>query len=341
MVDEAFVVEFVKQVKPIIEEIEPSFFEITVAMAFVYFASKQVDIAVIEVGLGGRLDSTNIINPELSIITNIGWDHMNMLGNSLEQIAFEKAGIIKKDSPVLIGEQQPESSPVFEKQAAESSARLFFAEAFFKPKAYQWKEDRLTVSLIDLSRQKELEISTGLTGIYQLKNLVTVLAAVELLDNKFNLSAAVAEGLKNVIPLTGLKGRWELLRKEPMVVLDVAHNKDGIGQMLQQLTHISYDHLHLVFGMVRDKDIDQVLRVLPVNAQYYFSQAAIQRALPAAELKTAAAEFDLRGETFDDVNLALQAALRSAGKKDLVIVCGSIFLVAEVDRSIAELLQPV
>jgi dihydrofolate synthase / folylpolyglutamate synthase len=341
MVDESFVVEFVEKVKPAIEEIQPSFFEITVAMAFDYFARQHAAVAIIEVGLGGRLDSTNIITPELSIITNIGWDHMNMLGNSLEAIAFEKAGIIKKNIPVLIGEQQLETRPVFEKQAQEKKAEIFFAERFFEPKACSWNENQLTVSLNAVEKGKELKISTELTGIYQVKNLVTVLAAVELLDKKFSLSASVQEALKNVAGLTGLKGRWELIRKEPAVVLEVAHNKDGIGQMLKHLEHLDFDQLHLVFGMVRDKDISQVLQALPADAHYYFSQAAIQRALPARELKDKAAEYNLRGESFDDVNVALKAALARAGKRDLIIICGSMFLVAEVDRSIAELLQPV
>jgi dihydrofolate synthase/folylpolyglutamate synthase len=334
MAEEDFVVDFTQRIQPLIEEIEPSFFEITVVMAFEYFVQQSVDIAVIEVGLGGRLDSTNIITPVLSVITNIGWDHTNMLGNSLEEIAGEKAGIIKQNIPVVIGEAKKETISVFEKKAQQMNAPVLFAEEKYKTISHEWKNGHLFLKVVDSSENKIDSFELDLPGIYQQKNLCTVLTALDVLKkNSFSISdEQIANGLKKTKALTGLKGRWEVIHQHPTVVLEVAHNKDGMEQMLQHLQNISYKKLHLIIGMVKDKDITQVLELLPKDGSYYFTQAYIPRALNAIELQQKATAFSLKGNVYEDVNTALQQALQKADADDLIIVCGSIFLVAEVDR---------
>lgn len=332
MCDKDFVVAFVEKIKPAIEEIQPSFFEITVAMAFDYFAKQKVDIAIIEVGLGGRLDSTNIITPELSVITNIGWDHMNMLGNTLPEIAFEKAGIIKEKTPLVIGEKKSETSDVFKNIAHKKNAPIYFAEDNFLVDDYRISDQSIAISVINLKSNQASQYELDLGGIYQTKNILTVLQSIELLKN-WNISEhQIHSALKNVKLLTGLHGRWEVIHKQPNVVLEVAHNKDGIQQMLQHLDKISFEKLHMIIGMVKDKDVDSVLQLLPVHAQYYFTQAHIPRALDAPLLREKAFQFQLQGNAFGDVNLALQNALNNAATNDLIIVCGSIFLVAEVNK---------
>ena len=337
MADQDFVVQFVQKTRPLIEKIHPSFFEITVAMAFEYFAMKQVDVAIVEVGLGGRLDSTNIIKPILSIITNIGWDHMNMLGNSLQAIATEKAGIIKEDTPVVIGEKQAETILVFEEQAKAKQAALFFASDEMEAKDFNWKNGLVEIEVLSKKTGTSKVWETDLQGIYQGKNICTVLKAcsiinqVSLLDRKLE-NDSIAKALKNVRSTTGLHGRWEVIHQNPKVVLEVAHNPDGISQMLLHLKQISFDQLHIIIGMVKDKDINKVLELLPREAQYYFTQAAIPRALDADDLKKQAAGYGLKGVSYKEVNMALENAIEKAGKNDLVLVCGSIFLVAEVKR---------
>ena len=335
MADENFVVDFVEKIKPLIEEIEPSFFEITVAMAFEYFAQQKIDIAVVEVGLGGRLDSTNIITPVLSIITNIGYDHMNMLGNTLEEIAFEKAGIIKETTPVVIGESLPETKPVFDKTASARNAAIYYAQDLYFEKKYTAGEHFLDITY-EGDDQTEINIKTDLPGIYQVKNVKTVLTALYVLKQVgWNIpGTAVKEALGTVKKRTGLYGRWEIIHNNPTIVLEVAHNPDGIQQMLLHLQNTSYEGLHLIIGMVKDKDISTVLELLPRNAHYYFTQAHIPRALPAEELQQKAALFSLKGAAYEDVNTALQKALEAAAKNDLLIVCGSIFLVAEVNKNL-------
>jgi dihydrofolate synthase / folylpolyglutamate synthase len=333
--DEDYVVSFVEKIKPVIEDIQPSFFEITVAMAFDYFAQKKVEMAIVEVGLGGRLDSTNIITPELSVITNIGWDHMNMLGNSLEEIAAEKAGIIKEGVPVVIGERKKETDPVFLEQSIKKNSPIAFAEDQSNLISQEWKNNHtiITVKKEGLGvRSFELD----LPGVYQQKNLLTVLNALDVLqkDGYQIPDAAIHEGLKNVRQLTGLMGRWEILRERPMVILEVAHNKDGMEQMLRHLKLLSFDKLHMVIGIVKDKDAAQVLSLLPRDARYYFTQAQIPRALPAEELQEKAANFSLTGKVYRDVNEAIHEALHNVSMYDLIIVCGSIFLVAEVNKDL-------
>lgn len=330
---EAFIIDFVEKMKPAIAEIQPSFFEITVAMAFSYFSEAQVDVAVIETGLGGRLDSTNIIMPELSIITNIGWDHMNLLGNTLEAIAGEKAGIIKQHVPVVIGEVIDETKPVFEKAAAQKNAPIYYAQQAFSVLEYQQTFTTLTVKLLNNKNGEINAYQLDLPGIYQLNNLITILTAVNQLKQQgWQLSdQSIIKGLANAKSLTGLHGRWELLHQYPTVIADVAHNEAGIKQLLHQIKLCKYRQLHIVFGMVKDKDSQLVLSLLPTNAQYYFTQANIPRALNATELTETAKDFRLIGNSYADVNAALKAAMQMALNDDLIVVCGSVFLIAEIE----------
>ncbi|MEI6949379.1 folylpolyglutamate synthase/dihydrofolate synthase family protein [Paraflavisolibacter sp. H34] len=334
LMEEAAVVDFVERTRELTETIEPSFFELTVAMAFDYFARQQVDVAVIEVGLGGRLDSTNIISPELSVITNIGLDHVALLGNTLAEIAAEKGGIIKEHTPVVIGEKHPETAPVFTRIALEKAAPLFFAEDSYSVTAYELTAARLKLHVADTQTGSPQTFALDLPGVYQKKNILSVLKAVDVLKEKgWQLTSDhLRSALQQVKSLTGLHGRWEVMRQKPTVVLEVAHNEDGMRQMLQHLQLISYDRLHLVFGMVKDKDITSVLKLLPKEATYYFTQADIPRALDGPSLQAEASVYQLQGETYANVNDALGAALSAAGANDLILVCGSIFLVAEVSE---------
>lgn len=331
MCDENFVVDFIERMKSSIEEIQPSFFEITVAMAFDYFAQQKVDVGIIEVGLGGRLDSTNVITPQLSIITNIGWDHTNLLGNTLEEIAYEKAGIIKENIPVVIGEKKRETEDVFRNVASQKHSPIYFAEENFSVTNYRILNDSIKISVTDKNSFTE-NYQLDLAGIYQTKNILTVLQSAELLVHWKITRQNVQFALKNVKPLTGLHGRWEVIGEKPTVVLEVAHNKNGFEQMLLHLQKINFNQLHIIMGMVKDKDADAVLKLLPKEANYYFTQAHIPRALDAHFLQSKASVFSLNGNCFNDVNTALQQALNHATKNDLIIVCGSIFLVAEVNR---------
>jgi dihydrofolate synthase/folylpolyglutamate synthase len=333
MINEKFIVDFTERIKPLIEEIEPSFFEITVAMAFEYFAQQKVDIAVIEVGLGGRFDSTNIITPGLSVITNIGWDHMNILGDTLEKIAFEKAGIIKEDIPVVIGETLPETKPIFEKIATEKRSPIHFSSQQRTATNWKWDKHELIVEVAELQRTDRQVYHLDLPGIYQSRNLLTVLETCSVLHEQGYAitEKTIKEALQKTKKLTGLHGRWEIIHDRPTVVLDVGHNEDGIKQIVQQIELSTYHELHIILGIVKDKEINKVLSLLPHYARYYFTQSHIPRALPADILKADAAQFDLRGEVYPDVNAALKLALGKANKDDLVIVCGSVFLVGEVN----------
>jgi dihydrofolate synthase / folylpolyglutamate synthase len=333
MCDEDFVIDFVEKIKYLIEEIEPSFFEITVAMAFEYFVQQQVDIAVIEVGLGGRLDSTNIITPELSVITNIGWDHMNMLGDSLEKIAFEKAGIIKEKIPVVIGEAIKETKPVFERIANEKNAPIFFAQEKRYVTEWNYQHHQLQVNVADIKTDDREIYKLDLTGIYQTKNLLTVLeAAHQMRLQGWNIDEKILEkGLSEVKRLTGLHGRWEIIHENPAVILDVGHNEDGIKQIVEQLESMTFNELHIVIGMVKDKEVSKVLSLFPKNADYYFTKAQIPRAMNENELAETAAVVGLHGKVFAEVNEALDAVKQHARKDDVVLVCGSVFLVGEVN----------
>ena len=331
--DQDFVTDFTQRIQPLIDEIEPSFFEITVAMAFDYFARHKVDIAVIEVGLGGRFDSTNIINPELSIITNIGWDHMNMLGDTLEKIAFEKAGIIKKGVPVVIGEVIAETKHVFERVAAEQTgSQIIYAEEKKYVAGWQYQHHQLTVEVVDKSNDSHHTYQLDLPGIYQTKNLLTVLETAHQLQLQgWNTGIDIIQkALPHVKRLTGLHGRWEVIHHNPTVILDVGHNVDGMAQITKQIELSDYHHLHIIIGMVKDKEIDAVLKLLPKHATYYFTRAQIPRALDADSLLENANRLGLNGNAFDNVNTALQHAIRHAHTKDMILVCGSVFLVGEV-----------
>ena len=338
MIDEHSVIDFTQRITPQIEKISPSFFEITVAMAFEYFANQEVDLAIIETGLGGRLDSTNIIEPELSIITNIGWDHMNILGNTIEKIAFEKAGIIKRGRPVVIGEMSAETGKVFEKIAAENKAPLFLASRKRQVMDWNWKDYHLVVEIGEDSSPDHKIYELDLPGLYQAKNLLTVLETCShLKEMGWKMEDAdIRKALKNVRKTTGLHGRWEIILINPMVVLDVAHNEDGIRQLVQQAELTEHRGLHIVLGMVKDKNIDAVLKLLPRHAHYYFTKAQIPRAMAEDELAVLASIAGLKGESWSEVNAAINCAITRAQPEDLIIVCGSVFLVGEVEKSLLQ-----
>ncbi len=334
MIDKDFVIDFTEQTRKLSEDIQPSFFELTVAMAFEYFAENEVDIAVIETGLGGRLDSTNVIKPLLSVITNIGFDHVNILGDTLPAIASEKAGIIKFNTPVVIGETLPDTLPVFIAKAKEQQADLQLAVDKYSVRHIENKGAFLVCEITDNIYQKTEKYELGLAGTYQSKNLCTVLTVIDTLNNlKFNITQPVIhKALRNVKKLTGLTGRWDVISSNPAVILDVGHNEDGIRQVLQQL-HSNYpdSKFHFVLGFVNDKDITNILALFPANAQYYFTNAHIPRALPYKELQKLAADRSLSGNGFDDVNDAIKSAIDQAEKKDVIMVCGSFFIIAEVE----------
>ncbi len=333
MISQSFVIDFTERIQPLIEEIEPSFFEITVGMAFDYFAQEKVDIAVIETGLGGRLDSTNIIQPEVAVITNIGWDHMNLLGNSLAAIAGEKAGIIKHNTPVIIGEVLPQTQPVFEQKAAAENAPLVIASHKHFVAEWKYQHHQLQVQLATTGTDIRNSYTLDLPGFYQTKNVITVLETVhQLRQLGWQITEAqVRTALQQVKKLTGLHGRWEVIHQHPAVILDVAHNEDGIKQVLAQLELTDHHHLHIVIGLVKDKEVEKVLALLPKEASYYFTRASIPRALPEDQLAAKAATFQLSGYHYPDVNTALHAARQKAGTQDLVLVCGSVFVVGEVE----------
>ena len=341
MIEEDFIVSFVGKIKSVSEEINPSFFELTVVMALQYFQELKTDIAIIETGLGGRLDSTNVITPELSIITNIGYDHMNILGDTLEKIAFEKAGIIKPNVPVVIGESNPQTKNIFVKKAKECNAEIVFADEKLNIANSVLKNHELQVEVSqtnpDSNREKKEKYILDLNGIYQQKNLLTVLASIDELHKLgYNLEKQnIKSALASVKKITGLHGRWDVIKQHPMIALDVAHNEDGIKQLLHQISLCKYKDLHIIFGIVKDKDADKILSLLLKNATYYFTRSQIPRALPEDELAEKAKAFELHGKKFSEVNEALKAAMAISSKEDLIVVCGSVFLVGEVDLQVS------
>jgi len=340
MISEQQVIDFVVKHQKDFETISPSFFEMTVGLAFDIFAKEKVDIAVIEVGLGGRLDSTNIITPLLSVITNIGWDHMNILGDTLQLIAGEKAGIIKHGVPVIIGEYQPDIANIFLQKAAKEEADISFASDDFEVELKVESEKFKVKSrdLIDLQIQSNnsqlttYNLQLDLTGSYQLKNIKTVLSAVEQLrEQGFVITDEHLQiALRQVKTLTGLHGRWEVLSTDPLTICDTGHNPEGIQEVLKNIAATPYQHLHFVIGMVNDKDISKVLSMLPTDATYYFCKPDIPRGLEAESLKHQAESFGLLGEIYPNVKAAYQSAQKNAQKGDLVFVGGSTFVVAEV-----------
>lgn len=326
-----YVVEFVEKYKETFEKIEPSFFEWTVGLAFDYFANKEVDVAVIEVGLGGRLDSTNVISPVVSVITNIGFDHMNLLGDTLQKIAGEKAGIIKARKPVVVSQYQVEVASVFNEKAKELKSPIQFAAKEFKLVESKKKDGYLSVTLFDKKTNLNTTYKLDLTGTYQVKNLMGVVAALKIItENGFVINEDdIQNGLGNVIKLTGISGRWQTLSEKPLVICDTGHNEDGIKEVLQNLSSYTYKQLHFVIGVVNDKDVSSILKLLPKDAVYYFTKASVPRALPENDLKLKAEEFGLKGTIFPSVKAALKAAKEKAKPNDLIFVGGSTFIVAD------------
>jgi dihydrofolate synthase/folylpolyglutamate synthase len=309
MISETFVVDFVAHNKPFFESNSLSFFEMSVGMAFAYFADEQVDIAVVEVGLGGRLDSTNILNPEVSVITNIGLDHTQFLGTTLEAIAGEKAGIIKPNTPVVIGETQPETETIFRTKATKEQAPIYFADQCI-----------------------ETTPPTSLKGDYQIHNVRTVLQTVSILNTgSFTIpTEAVQQGLLKVTENTGLRGRWEVLGNSPKIICDTAHNREGLSYVFKQLQSEKFQRLHLVLGMVNDKDVLSLLELFPKQAQYYFCKPNVPRGLEASQLAQIFNEYGFEGSVHSSVKDALNAAKQSASQDDLIYVGGSTFVVAEI-----------
>lgn len=313
--------------------IEPSFFELTVALAFNYFADEKVDFAVVEVGLGGRLDSTNIISPELSIITNIGLDHTNLLGNTLGEIAAEKAGVVKPEIPVVIGTTQDETRGVFMKKAADLNSEIYFADNEYKVAYSLSGMDGLQHLNVEKNGENIFpDLKLDLLGEYQHKNIPAVLKAIDLLNEKgYGITeAALRQGLGAVVKNTGLAGRWQIVGCNPLTVCDTGHNEDGIKAIVGQIGNTACRKLHFVFGTVGDKDPSKVLALLPTNARYYFVKAGIDRAMDARELQKLATEFGLRGDFYHSVVDGLKDAQKIAGKEDMIMIAGSTFVVAEV-----------
>ena len=327
-VSQEFVIDFVEKHRSFFEPLHPSFFELATAMAFHYFASQQVDVAVIEVGLGGRLDCTNIIHPDLSLITNISLDHIQFLGNTLAKIAGEKAGIIKPSVPVVIGETTPETKPVFQQKAAEVNAPIFFAEE--EHPLLSALHDESGNYIYQTTRYHDLKGELG--GICQEKNTNTLLTALPLLEQQgYHITETdIRNGFAHVCELTGLMGRWQKLSSHPTIVCDTGHNVGGIQYIVKQLSFQQYKQLHIVIGMVNDKDISGVLAMLPKDAIYYFTQASVQRALPAEKVKELANSYGLSGNAYPDVKTAVEAAQKQASADDFIFVGGSSFIVADL-----------
>jgi dihydrofolate synthase/folylpolyglutamate synthase len=309
MIPEQYVMDFIDNERDFFEPLHPTFFELTTALAFKYFAEQKVDVAVIEVGLGGRLDCTNIITPDISIITNISFDHVQYLGDTLAKIAGEKAGIIKHGVPVIIGEKHPETTPVFTETAKREQAPLYFAEDFKPNKDYQYE----------------------LKGLYQSKNLQTSLCAIDqLIRNGYHITEEnIQNGLLHVTHHTGLRGRWQIVRHSPTVICDTGHNVGGIKYIAQQLKEQKCQELRIVFGMVSDKDVNSVLELMPQNAKYYFCQASVKRAMPHHQLKRLAKQHNLQGNSYKTVENAYKKALSQSNPNDCIFIGGSTFVVAD------------
>ncbi len=327
-----FVVKFIENNRDFLEPLHPSFFEVTTAMAFSWFAQQEVDVAVIETGLGGRLDCTNIIKPVLSIITNIGFDHTKFLGDTLPRIAFEKAGIIKKNVPAIIGEHCDQTRPVFERKAEEVGARIVFAQDNCKIISHKY----INPSKVVYETEAMPGLESGLAGMCQEKNANTILTAIdELKRRRFRITEdAVRKGFRDVCRMTGLRGRWQLVRRKPDIICDTGHNSHGLKYIAQHLEELSSKpgagQLRIVMGMVNDKDISDVLAVMPRNARYYFTQASVQRALDASTLRDMARQAGLTGRVFRSVTQAINTAQREAAPEDLIFVGGSTFVVADL-----------
>ncbi len=331
MVDKAWVVQFTEQLKPVIEEIQPSFFEITVAMAFEYFAQQQVDIAVIETGLGGRLDSTNVITPLLSIITNISYDHKDLLGHILDAIAGEKAGIMKTDVPCIVGEQHPETEKVFFDRSVHVKAPLYYAENYWDLVKVGGTAFIQSFRAFRMGDKALFDVETDLNGSYQKQNLKTILTAIELLPHSgipvdFNRALAA---LKEVKRSTGLRGRWDVVSDNPITICDVGHNEAGIKEIFSQISQVEAKNKLIVTGFVRDKDVSEVLKLFPKDAKYFLCNAKIPRAMPVDELYGLVTEVGLNAQKYTSVAEAYTAAKAAAISEDVILVTGSFFIVGE------------
>ena len=323
---------FVNEHLEFFKNFNASFFEITTVMAFYFFAKEKVDIAIIETGLGGRLDSTNVIKPELSLITNISFDHVQYLGNTLEKIAFEKAGIIKQGIPIVISEQQEETRTVFALTAKLKAAEITYAEDLFRFKNVLFSEGKMVLDVYNNNELTYKGLKLGLGGFYQEKNIKGVLAALTILTNKGWAIHPdhIRKGFEEVIAITGLKGRWQILQTAPLVIADTAHNEAGLNYIIEQLKTVPYKKLSLVLGMVNDKDVEKILSILPKEAYYYFTQPSIPRALAKEVLYEKAIQMGLKGELIATVAEALTKAKINSTKEDLIYVGGSTFVVAEI-----------
>ncbi|MFC4872010.1 bifunctional folylpolyglutamate synthase/dihydrofolate synthase [Negadavirga shengliensis] len=335
-IPEKAVIHFVEDHKDFLEDLKPSFFEMTVALAFQHFAEQKVDYAVVEVGMGGRFDSTNVLVPELSVITSIGMDHIQFLGDRLEKIAFEKAGIIKQGVPVIIGQTHPETMPVFKEVAHCQKAPIIFADQHVKVMPGERVKklalgSKMEYSLVwDGHKEKVL---LDLLGSYQVQNLPAIWLAIQQLQ-KMGVAMdmrPMKKGLSNIVENTGLKGRWQILSDRPLVICDTGHNIDGVRAVVDQIKTMRYQQLYMVWGMVNDKDVDGVLALLPKKAHYIFCQAQLPRAMPADALKEKAKAFGIDGVAIDDVNEAIAYAKRKATPDDFIFVGGSTFVVAEIN----------
>jgi len=319
--------------KDVLDDINPSFFELTVAMAFDFFARNNVDIAVIETGLGGRLDSTNIITPEVSIITNISLDHTDLLGNTIESIACEKAGIIKPGVPVVIGSAGEGPRQVFTSESIQKGSEIFFAENEYKVNYALTDIDGSQIVSAEKNGQPVFPgLSLDLKGRYQHKNLLTVLKAIDILrEGGWRIKDKnVYDGLSRVEEMTGLQGRWQVIGNNPLIVCDTAHNADGITEVVKQIRQTPYKKLHIVFGIVSDKDHDKILRLLPGDADYYFTKSDIPRAMDENKLQSIASGYGLKGKSYSTVSGAYRAARDNAGREDFIFFGGSTFVVAEI-----------
>ncbi len=331
-ISEEYVIDFVEKHKAFFQKEKLSFFEMTVGLAFSYFAEQKPDIAIIETGMGGRLDSTNLINSLISIITNIGYDHTAFLGNSLAEIAAEKAGIIKQKQDVIIGEKHPKTKSVFMDKAAEMQANILFAEDFYQCEKKGEKFPYAQYLIKELKTNKESCLEIDLLGDYQEKNLQTTIMAVQqLTEASFCISEEnFKNGLKKIIQNTALLGRWQVLQKNPLVICDTAHNKEGLSIVLSQLKKINAANIHFVLGFVNDKNMEGILSLLPKDGIYYFCQAAIPRAMEKEELQKKSEKYGLKGKVYSSVQQAYQSAMQCAKQNEIIFVGGSTFVVAEV-----------
>jgi len=327
------VIRFVEEHQSFIRLLQPSFFETTVAMAFDYFRHEAVDIAVIEVGMGGRLDSTNVITPLVSLITHISFDHTEFLGDTLEKIAGEKAGIIKPQIPVVIGERQTATTPVFMSVAQEKQAPLYFAQEDYQVNLLEITEGTYWVEIMQHGKIMLERTRLSLGAHYQLRNLPGILKTLEILGSSLNIEREhIQQGLAEVATLTGLRGRWQVLHRRPLIICDTGHNQGAFEEISFQLQQISYERLYIVLGVNRDKDLSSILPLLPTEAYFIFCQAAIPRAMPAEQLAEAAKKFELHGEIMADIPAAYRRAKTLARSSDCIFVGGSTFVVAEIDE---------